>query len=115
MPSFYCEGFCSFLFRKTRLLQNENCDSCEKQAIGTENTGIRRIPAGICNLAVKLIFDKVNPMMTQFLKLFGVDELNGLSPFAAANINSPQDLLSLIKAFFCAPKKDTRDCGGGRC
>jgi len=61
---------------------------------------------------VKLIFDKVNPMMTQFLKLFGVDELNGLSPFAAANINSPQDLLSLIKAFFCAPKKDTRDCGG---
>lgn len=44
--------------------------------------------------------------------MFGVDELNGLSPFAAANINSPQDLLSLIKAFFCAPKKDTRDCGG---
>ena len=61
---------------------------------------------------VKAIFDKVNPMMTQFLKLFGVDELNGLSPFAAANINSPQDLLSLIKAFYCAPKKDTRDCGG---
>ena len=23
-PSFYCEGFCSFLFRKTRLLRNEN-------------------------------------------------------------------------------------------
>jgi len=40
----------SFLFGKTRLLGNYYWDSCEKQAIGTENTGIWRIPAGICNL-----------------------------------------------------------------
>jgi hypothetical protein len=30
--------------------QNRNRDSCEKSATGTENTGIRRIPAGITNL-----------------------------------------------------------------
>ena len=30
--------------------RNRNHDSCEKIATGTENTGIRRIPAGIGNL-----------------------------------------------------------------
>jgi len=33
-----------------KLRRNRNCDSCGKSATGTENTGIRRIPAGICNL-----------------------------------------------------------------
>jgi hypothetical protein len=30
--------------------RNRNHESCEKNATGTENTGIRRIPAGISNL-----------------------------------------------------------------
>ena len=34
------------LFRR-----NTNCDSCEKHVTGTGITGIRRIPAGKCNLA----------------------------------------------------------------
>ncbi len=34
-----------------KLGQNRNPDSCGKSATGTEKTGIRRIPAGICNLA----------------------------------------------------------------
>jgi hypothetical protein len=34
-----------------KLWRNRNRDSCEKSAIGMENTGIRRIPAGITNLA----------------------------------------------------------------
>jgi len=33
-----------------KLRRNRNRDSCGKSATGTENTGIRRIPAGICNL-----------------------------------------------------------------
>jgi hypothetical protein len=37
---------------KKRLRRNRNRDSCGKSAPGTENTGIRRIPAGICNLAL---------------------------------------------------------------
>jgi hypothetical protein len=37
----------------TRFRRNRNRDSCEKNATGTENTGIRRIPAGICNLGSK--------------------------------------------------------------
>ena len=32
------------------LRRNRNHDSCEKSVTGMENTGIRRIPAGICNL-----------------------------------------------------------------
>jgi hypothetical protein len=35
---------------KKKLRRNSNRDSCGKSATGTENTGIRRIPAGICNL-----------------------------------------------------------------
>jgi hypothetical protein len=33
-----------------KLRRNRNRDSCEKNATGTENAGIRRIPADICNL-----------------------------------------------------------------
>ena len=35
---------------KKNLWRNRNRDSCGKSATGTENTGIRRIPTGICNL-----------------------------------------------------------------
>jgi hypothetical protein len=52
-----------------KLWRNRNRDSCEKNATGTENTGIWRIPAGMCNLASRLIlvglgklrFLQVNP------------------------------------------------------
>mgnify|MGYP006178820031 CR=1 FL=1 len=35
--------------------RNRNHDSCEKSATGEENTGILRIPAGITNLACRLL------------------------------------------------------------
>ena len=35
--------------------RNRNRDSCEKKAAGTENKGIRRIPAGIGNLGAALL------------------------------------------------------------
>ncbi len=35
-----------------KLWQNSNRDFCEKNATGTEYTGIRRIPAGITNLGL---------------------------------------------------------------
>ncbi len=38
-----------------KLRRNRNHDSCEKSATGMENAGIRRIPAGICNLAQEFI------------------------------------------------------------
>ena len=41
-------------------------------------------------------------------KQFGVVEGNGLSPFAK-DINSPDELLSLLKDLFKAPKRDRRD------
>ena len=44
------------------LCRNRNHDSCEKSATGTENTGIRRIPAGIGNLDGKCsIVTKLKP------------------------------------------------------
>jgi hypothetical protein len=39
----------------TRFRRNRNRDSCEKNATGTENTGIRRIPAGIGNLVHRMV------------------------------------------------------------
>jgi hypothetical protein len=41
-----------FLSGLKKLWQNRNRDSCEKIATGMENIGIRRIPAGIGNLAL---------------------------------------------------------------
>ncbi len=41
-------GFLMTFWQKLR--RNRNPDFCEKSATGTENAGIRRIPAGICNL-----------------------------------------------------------------
>ena len=45
--------------------------------------------------------------MTPFLKLFGVEEGNGISPFAV-EIRSPAELGSLIQNFFKPPKRDPR-------
>jgi len=39
-------------FKKLQLIRNR--DSCEKSATGMENTGMRRIPAGIGNLGVSV-------------------------------------------------------------
>ena len=47
----------------------------------------------------------VNQSMNSFLKLFGVKEGNGLSPFAG-DINTPEERLSLVKDFFRPPKRD---------
>ncbi len=38
-----------------KLRRNRNRNPCEKSATGVENAGIRRIPAGICNLEVRNI------------------------------------------------------------
>ena len=48
-----------------------------------------------------------NSRMTNFLKLFGIEEGNGLSPFCCS-ISSPAELKSLITQFFKPPKKDNR-------
>jgi hypothetical protein len=45
-----------------KLRQNRNCHSCEKNATGTEITGIRRIPAGTCNLAVLQVCACISPL-----------------------------------------------------
>ncbi len=43
-----------------KFLRNRNRDSCGKSATGTENTGIRRIPAGKGNLDSTLHFKENN-------------------------------------------------------
>ncbi len=63
---------CSFLRRPhtdrfpddvlKKLRRNRNRDSCKKNTTGTENTGNRRIPAGICNLGWA-----VSSLMARFL------------------------------------------------
>ncbi len=47
-----------------KFLRNRNHDSCEKSATEEENTGILRIPAGITNLAL--------PMMYLFIGEFSI-------------------------------------------
>jgi hypothetical protein len=46
-----------------KLRRNRNCDCCEKNATGTEYTGIWRIPAGITNLG----FQEYNPSLLSLL------------------------------------------------
>ena len=53
------------------------------------------------------IIGTVISWMLPFLKLFGIVERNGLSPFATS-FNSPYDLSNAVKWFFCAPKADMR-------
>ena len=50
--------------------------------------------------------------MVTFLELFGVEEGNGLSPFAT-EINTPAEPSDHLKEFFKPPKRDPR--GRGRC
>ena len=50
----------------------------------------------------------VQSVMVPFLKLFGVEEGHGLSPFAS-NIEDPSDLIEKITEFFKPPKRDPRD------
>jgi len=56
---------------------------------------------------VKGVIEVVNSWMLPFLKVFGVEEGNGLSPFAVA-IEKPSDLLALVEQFFKPPKRDKR-------
>ena len=45
--------------------------------------------------------------MLPFLKVFGVEKENGLSPFAVP-IETPSDLLTVVEQFFKPPKRDNR-------
>ena len=56
---------------------------------------------------VKGIIDVVNACMVPFLKLFGVEDGNGLSPFAT-NVATPNDLKKMIEQFFRRTKQDPR-------
>ncbi len=55
------------------LRRNRNHDSCEKSATGTENTGIRRIPAGICNLGC-CYWSSLPPSQTYWNATTGLEE-----------------------------------------
>ena len=59
---------------------------------------------------VKAVIRMVNENMKPFLKLFGSEEGNGVSPFLV-DINEPSDLLALVKDFFRSPRRDPRDMG----
>jgi len=59
---------------------------------------------------VKGIIQAVNSWMIPFLKIFDVEEGNGLSPFAI-QIDTPHDLRKLVDQFFCPPRRDMRDVG----
>ena len=50
--------------------------------------------------------------MVPFIDLFGVEEGNGLTPFAT-EINTPAELSDHLKAFFKPPQRDPR--GRWRC
>ena len=56
---------------------------------------------------VKGVIEVVTSWMLPFLKVFGVEEGNGLSPFAVT-IDKPSDLLALVEQFFKPPKRDNR-------
>ena len=52
---------------------------------------------------VKGVIEVVNSWMLPFLKVFGVEEGNGLSPFAVP-IETPNDLITMVEQFFKPPK-----------
>ena len=56
---------------------------------------------------VKGVIEVVNSWMLPFLKVFGVEEGNGLSPFAVP-IETPSYLLTVVEQFFKPPKRDNR-------
>ena len=53
---------------------------------------------------VQNIIHSINMMMIPFLKLFGVEEDNSLSPFTVDS-NDPSELAGLIEDFFRLPRK----------
>ncbi len=54
------------------------------------------------------IVKTANAVVVPFLKLFGVEEGNGLSPFART-FDSPNDLSTVISAYFQPPESDPCD------
>ena len=54
------------------------------------------------------IVKTTNDVMLPFLKLFGVEEGNGVSPFART-FDTPSDLIAVINKFFQPPPSDPRD------
>ena len=54
------------------------------------------------------IVKTTNDVMLPFLKMFGVEEGNGISPFAR-NFENPSDLIAAINTFFMPPASDPRD------
>jgi hypothetical protein len=49
------------------------------------------------------IIDTVNSWMVPFLKLFGIEDGNDLSPFIQT-FNPPEHISLVIQQFFCPPK-----------
>jgi len=54
------------------------------------------------------IVNTTNDVMLPFLKLFGVEEGNSISPFART-FETPSDLIDVINYFFQPPPSDARD------
>ena len=61
---------------------------------------------------MKKVIQLVNGVMKPFLKMFGVVEGNGLSPFLK-DFESPDELADAIEQFFKRPKRDPRDSSTG--
>jgi len=59
---------------------------------------------------VRGIIEFSNAKMKCFLSLFGIEEGNGLSPFARS-VTEPSELKAILIEFFKPPKKDNRGCG----
>ena len=57
---------------------------------------------------IKSIIFNFNQFMKPFLKIFGVEEGNGLSPFSV-DMDIPADLIKPIEYFFRPPNRDLRD------
>ena len=60
---------------------------------------------------VRYVMNMTSEKMRPFLKLFGVDDGNGLTPFAA-HIDTTDQLLELVKAYFRPPKRDLHGLNG---
>lgn len=57
---------------------------------------------------VRHVINRVNEKMLPFLAKFGVCDGNGLSPFSV-QIESPEQLMSMLTEYFKPPKRDPRD------
>jgi hypothetical protein len=73
-----------------------------------------KVEVNINNPVVGQLWDEVmgllaftRSVMVPFLKVFGVVEGHGLSPFAVNKIDTPQDLRQIIIHYFKTPKKIT--------